>query len=419
MITLIYNPLAVTTPKGPAPLRGTDLGRVQTIADSHILVKDGRIHAFLAKDAPLPKRIDCFINATGKTVIPGLVDPHTHLVWGGGREEEFELRATGVPYEEIARLGGGILNTVGQTRQAGEDTLRRAARARLRRMMQNGTTTVEIKSGYGLTLADELKMLRVTDKLKQDSPVNIVSTFMPAHAVPPEYSSDRGAYIRHINEEMLPAVCEQGLADFYDVFCDSLAFSNQETEDMLLAARAAGLQLMLHADEIDDTGGTALAARLNVRGAAHLLRASDDSIAQLGSSETAAILLPGTSFYIKKPFARAGYMKEKNCILALSTDLNPGSSHLERMPMAMFLAIWGYGLTVNEVLTAATLNSAYALNMHQERGSLETGKRADLLILDCPNVKHLMYNYTANLVDVTMINGRCAYVRPGARGMCQ
>ncbi len=405
MITLIYNPKQIATPFDIYPARGSGLSRLRIIEDCHILIENDRIKSFIKKNESLPPVIDSFINCTGKTVIPGLIDSHTHLVWGGYREDEFEMRATGVPYEQIARSGGGIANTVRKTRKASFEDLLKDSAKRMERVIRNGTTSIEIKSGYGLSFEDEVKMLNVIKQLKKHFPATIRATFLGAHDIPVEYRKDREGYIRKIMDEMLPYVQENELADFVDVFCDTIAFSYDETERIIRRAAELGLKIRLHADEIDNTMGAELAVRYGAKSADHLIKISDSGIKAVSGSDTAAALLPGTSFYLKKPFAPARKLIEENCIVTISTDLNPGSSVLERMPMAMFLGVWGYGMNINEVYNAATVNAAYSLDISPERGCIDEGKKADLLILDCDNYKHLIYNYSANLVEKVMING--------------
>lgn len=405
MIMLIYNPRQIATPYAEFPVRGKALDSISIIEDSHILIEDDRIAGFLRKDKSLPPKIDKFINCTGKTIVPGFIDSHTHLVWGGYREDEFEQRATGVPYEVIAKSGGGIANTVQKTRKASFDELLLSSGKRMERVIRNGTTSIEIKSGYGLSFEDEIKQLKVIQKLKEMFPVTIKSTFLGAHDIPAEYKNNREGYINLILNEMLPYIKENQLADYVDVFCDTIAFSNYETERIINKAHELDMKIRLHADEIQNTEGAGLAARYKALSADHLIQISDQSIKDISNSDTVAALLPGTSFYLKKPFAPARKLIDSGCIVSVSTDLNPGSSVLERMPMAMFLAVWGYGMTVNEVINASTVNAAYSLGIAHERGVIDKGRKADLLILDCENYKHIIYNYSANLVENVIING--------------
>lgn len=406
MSILLYNPIQIITPFDNKPVRGSKLNKIKIITDSHILIKDGKIKDFIKKGDMLPADIHDLINCTNKTIIPGLIDSHTHLVWGGYREEEFEQRATGVPYELIAKKGGGIANTVSKTRNASFQELYDASRKRLDRMICNGTTSVEIKSGYGLSFEDEVKQLNVIKKLKEEFPITIKSTFLGAHDFPIEYKNDRKKYIDIIINKMLPYIRNENLADFVDVFCDSIAYTNEETEIIIKRSKELGLNIRLHVDEIENTEGTSLAAEYNALSADHLIKISDRSIEKLAESDTVANLLPGTSFYLKKPFAPARKLIENDCLLSIATDLNPGSSVLERMPMAMFLAVWGYSMTINEVYNCATINSAYSLRINEDCGCIARGNTADLLILDCINYKHLIYNYSANLVEKVLVKGK-------------
>lgn len=406
----------LATGLGPAPRRGGDLDAVREIPRPAVAVAAGRV-AWLGPEGELPERFAAWPRrgGGGGTLVPGFVDPHTHLIFAGDRAQEFDRRARGAAYLDILAAGGGILDTVARTRAASEDELVTAARRRLDRMLAAGTTTVEVKSGYGLSTRDELKMLRVARRLEQQGPQRLRATFLGAHATPPEYADRRPAYVDLVVEEMLPAVAAEGLARWVDVFCEEGVFDLAATRRIVEAARGHGLGARLHADELHPMGGGRLAAELGARSADHLIATDRDSIEALADSSTAATLLPGTAFVLGKGrWAPARAMIEAGCALALATDCNPGSCHLESMPMAMQIAVVQMGMTPAEALVAGTLNAAWTLEMDAEVGSLEPGKRADMLVLEAPDYRHLTYRLGTNLVRQVYVGGeRVAAGGPG------
>lgn len=398
---------SLATPRGTGPLRGADLDAVWEAAAPAVAVEDGRI-AWAGPAAHLPEAYGAWdrVDAGGGTLLPGFVDPHTHLVYGGNRAREFDQRARGAEYLEILAAGGGILNTCKATRETSEEELFDQAAARVRRMVAAGTTTVEVKSGYGLATEHELKQLRVARRLGEELPVTVKTTFLGAHAVPPEHREDPGRYVDLVVEEMLPAVVEAGLADYADVFCEEGVFDVPTSRRVLTAAAEAGLGLRVHADEVHAMGGGAMAAELGAASADHLIATDEASVAALGGSATAATILPGTAFVLGKGrWAPARAMLEAGCALALATDLNPGSCNMESMPMAMQIAVVQMGLTPAEALAAGTLNAAWSLGLGGEVGSLEAGKRADMVLIDAPSYRHLGYRMGANLVRRVWIDG--------------
>lgn len=407
---LIDNLSEVSTPVGPGPLRGADQGRVHRLPGAEILCRDGRI-AFVGDpeerrrrfgDLPEAERLD----ARGGTAVPGFVDPHTHLPWAGSREEEFSRRLKGASYQEIAAAGGGILSTVAATRDAPEEELRRLVARRLDLMLAHGTTTAEAKSGYGLNVGDELKQLRVIRDAAATHAVDLVPTVLAAHEVPPEHRAARERYVDVVCDEIVPAAAEAGLARFCDVFCETGIFSAEESRRVLEAGRRAGLAPRLHADEFQDSGGAELAAELGALSADHLIAISEPGIEAMARSGVTAVLLPGTSFFLMKhKYAPARRLVEAGIPVALATDCNPGSSHTESVPMIFVLAVFELGLTIEESLAAATLNAAYSLGLGDEIGSVEEGKRADLLVLDAPNLLHLAYHYGINPVRTVVKGG--------------
>jgi imidazolonepropionase len=411
---LIHNLSEVATPEGSSPRRGAEQRRVQRLRNAtgmEVLCRDGRI-AFVGSqeerraalgELPDADRLD----GRGGTLIPGFVDPHTHLPWGGSREEEFAARLAGKTYQEIAAAGGGILSSVAATRRASEEELAGNVRKRLDQMLTWGTTTAEAKSGYGLTRDDELKQLRAIRDASEAHAVDLVPTLLAAHEVPKEWRHDRGRYIDLICEEIIPAAAEQGLARFCDVFCEQGIFSAGESRRVLEAGARHGLAPRLHADEFVDSGGAELAADLGALSADHLMAVSPAGVEALARSGVTAVLLPGTSFFLMKhKYAPARRLVEAGVPVALATDCNPGSCFTESMPAVFVLAVFELGLTIEESLTAATLNSACSLGLGSEIGSVETGKRADLVLLDAPNLLHLAYHFGINPVAAVIKGGR-------------
>ncbi|HVF59716.1 MAG TPA: imidazolonepropionase [Thermoanaerobaculia bacterium] len=415
---LIENLAEVATPEGAGPRRGVEQGRVRRLPGAEVLCRDGRI-AFVGPReerervyGPLPEaeRLD----GRGGTLVPGFVDPHTHLPWAGSREEEFAQRLAGKTYQEIAAAGGGILSTVAATRRASEEELAAGARRRLDRMLAHGTTTAEAKSGYGLSREDELKQLRALRRAAAAHPVEVLPTLLAAHEVPPEHRNPggRARYLDLICEEIVPAAAAEGLARFCDVFCERGIFSPQESRRVLEAGVRHGLAPRLHADEFEDSGGALLAAELKALSADHLIAVSPRGVEALAAAGVTAVLLPGTSFFLMKHrWAPARRLIEAGVPVALATDCNPGSSHTESMPMVVTLAVFELRLSVEEALTAATLNAACALGLGAEIGSIEPGKRADLLLLDAPNLLHLAYHFGVNPVAAVVKGGRVVHAQ--------
>jgi imidazolonepropionase len=411
---LIENLAEVATPEGTTPRSGADQGRVRRIAAAEVLCRDGRV-AFVGSgeerrrafgELPQAERLD----GRGGTLIPGFVDPHTHLPWAGSREEEFAARLAGKTYQEIAAAGGGILSTVAATRRASGEELAGNVQRRLDQMLAWGTTTAEAKSGYGLNLRDELKQLAAIRDAAAGHPVDLVPTLLAAHEVPAEYRQDpkdRERYLDLVCEEIVPAAAAAGLARFCDVFCETGVFDAAESRRVLSAGVKAGLLPRLHADEFADSGGAELAAELGAFSADHLMAVSPAGIDALARTGVTAVLLPGTSFFLmKERYAPARRLVSAGVPVALATDCNPGSSHTESMPMVIWLAVLKLGLSIEESLTAATLNAACSLGLGAEVGSIEPGKRADLVLLDAPNLLHLVYHYGINPVGAVIKAGR-------------
>lgn len=356
------------------------------------------------------------IDASGRVVLPGFVDPHTHLVYAGSRAGEFEKRLAGATYQEIASTGGGILSTMHATRRASEEDLVALGRRRLDRMLAHGTTTAEVKSGYGLSVDDELKCLRVIHRLSARHDVDLVATFLGAHAVPPEFAGDADGYVRVVIDEMLPAVVEEDLAEFCDVFCEAGAFTPQQSREVLVAGLDAGLDAKIHADELSDLGGARLAAEVEAVSADHLLKASGEGLGAMAAAGTMAVLLPGTALFLGLPYAEARKMIDAGVAIALGTDFNPGTSPTYSMPMAVALGCLGMRLTPAEAIVAATINAAHAIGVAEEVGSLEAGKAADVIVLDTDDYRQLAMAFGTNPVHTVVKRGRVAAAQEHAGG---
>ncbi|MEI2330019.1 imidazolonepropionase [Priestia megaterium] len=401
----------ITVKGGSQPRRSEEMSDLGIIENGSVLVKNGRI-VFVGPDVKAQEYLEHIdepiniIDAEEKIVTPGLIDPHTHLVFGGSREKELEMRLNGAKYIDILKAGGGILQTTVSTRQATEEELIKQSTKRLNKFLQYGVTTVEAKSGYGLNLKDEIKQLKVAKKLNEQHPVDVVSTFMGAHAVPVEYKGNEGEFVRFVIEEMIPIVAKEELAEFCDVFCEDDVFTVEQSERILQAGKAYGLKPKIHADEIVSFGGAELAAKVGAVSADHLLKASDQGIKQMAESGVIAVLLPGTAFFLMEEPARARKMIEAGVPVALSTDRNPGSSPTESLPFIMNLACLTMKMTPAEVLTACTINAAHAICKGDQIGSIEVGKKADLVLFDAPNYQTLQYNYAVNLVDTVLKDGK-------------
>jgi imidazolonepropionase len=375
------------SPLHAVPRLGPDQADARPIPDASVVAADGTIvfvGAFDEADRVYPPgRGDTVVDAAGCTVVPGFVDPHTHVVFGGDRREELRRRLAGATYAEIAAGGGGILSTVRATREASEDELADATRARLDQMLACGTTTCEAKSGYGLQADTELKMLRVIRRLNAEHAMELVPTFMGAHEIPVEHRANRRFYIDQLVRQMIPAAARDGLAEWCDVFCEAGVFAPDESEEILEAGKRHGLKPRIHADELAESGGSLVAAKVGARSADHLLHVSPRGIHAMKHAGVVATLLPIAAFYLKLGrFAPARELIEGGVPVALATDLNPGGGFSPSMPFAMSLACFGMRMTLEEALVASTINAAYSLDRHDRVGSLEVGKQLDAVIVD-------------------------------------
>jgi imidazolonepropionase len=390
----LFKNARITTPvDSGTPLAGGRQGEVRSFDPGAFLCTDGVIEAVGSENEVLRNagEVDEEIDCRSRCLIPGFVDPHTHMCFAATREEEFSLRLAGADYLEILRQGGGILSSVRAVRTASEEELFSITAERVRSALRLGTTTLEIKSGYGLETEAELKMLRVIHRIGEETPLDVVASFLGAHAVPEEYAGAPDGYVDLVVQEMIPAVSRQGIAHFCDVFCERGVFTPEQSRRILMAAREHGLGLKIHADEIHDLGGGALAAELGAVSAEHLLAVSEESLRAMASASVTAILLPGTAYSLRKPYARARKMVDLGVPVALATDCNPGTCHTESMPFVSGLAILAMGLSPNEALVAGTLNAAYAIGMAGSAGSLEVGKAGDFLLLDGKSPAILAY----------------------------
>ena len=352
------------------------------------------------------------MNATGKVVMPGLIDAHTHLVFAGSRENEFEQRIQGLSYQEIAGRGGGILSTVEATRNSSFDELFSLGKKRLDRMLSKGVTTVEAKSGYGLSLQDEIKILTVMKALQESHPIDIVPTFLGAHTFPKEFRDDRAHYMGLLTEEMIPKVAQERLAEFCDVFCEEKAFTLEESKQILETGKRYGLKPKIHADQLSSGGGAELAAEVQAYSADHLEYASPEGIKKMAEKGVTAVLLPGASFSLsmqKYPAARD--MIEQGVAVSLATDLNPGSSMTESLPMMMTMGCILFKMIPKEVIQATTIHAARSMGREKEVGSLEVGKQADILLLDIPNYRYLPYHFGVDHGEYVIKKGKIVYHR--------
>jgi imidazolonepropionase len=406
---IIHNSGLVITCAGEAPRRGPDQGELAAVADGAVAVRGDKILAVgpQREILDLADRHTRMIDVGGRMILPGLVDPHTHPVYGGDRADEFLKRLGGVDYETLHAAGGGIQATVRATRNLTVADLVEQARPRLARMMSNGVTTFEAKSGYALDVPGELAMLQAVRELDQAGPWELVPTFMGAHTLPDEYKNDRRGFVDLVINEMLPQVEALKLAEFCDVFCERGAFDVDESREILLAGRSHGLTPKIHADELSASGGTELGVELGARSVDHLPYVSERGIELLADSDTVAVLLPATTFFLfKEHYAPGRRLVDAGAIVALASDHNPGSSHTLDYFRVLELAVMRCGLTVEEALVAATINAAYAVDRHDRIGSLEPGKQADLAITDVYRPAELIYGWGVNHVTGVVKRGK-------------
>jgi imidazolonepropionase len=407
------------TCRGPIPKRKDALQDVGLIENGCIASHKGRI-VFIGNEKAFKEevRLDkngISIDGSGLVGLPGFVDSHTHLPFAGSREKEFVLRLEGYSYLQLAEKGLGIQTTVKATRQASHEELLFLCQSRLDSMLLLGTTTTEAKSGYGLNLKDEIKQLEVLKEAGMLHPVDIVPTFMGAHDIPEEYKNRKNDYISLLTDKILPEVKEKQLAEFFDVFCEEGVFSPDETRELIRAAKAAGFKIKIHADEFSGLGGAQLAAEEGATSADHLINITEEGILKLAQSQTAATLLPVVSFFLMlDKRAPARKLIDRGAIVALATDFNPGSSMTESMLLVLQLAVFTMNMSIEEAVNASTANAAYALDRHDDVGSLEVGKKTDLILCDVPNYPTLVYHLGINPVKHVIKNGKLV-VKDGKR----
>jgi len=410
---LITGASQLLTLRGRGPRRGDSLSNLGLVKDGALLVRDGLIAAVgtSAEVEKLPEaRTAEKLDLGGRVALPGFVDSHTHLIHATSRAEEYELKIAGASYEEIARKGGGILNSVKKLRAATSEALKKRALAALKKFAAHGTTTIEAKSGYGLDVTSEMKILRLHKELAAEQPLEIVSTFLGAHTVPAEYRGKTGGaarYIQLIEQNLLPEIGENRLAEFCDVFCDRGAFTVEQSKRVLQAGRQWGLAPRLHAEQLSRTGAARLAILLRAASCDHLEQVNKSDIHALGKSETVATLLPGCDFHLGlKQYAPARALIEAGAIVSLATDYNPGTSPTLSMPMILSLACTQMRMTPAEAIAAATINAAYALLREKSIGSLEVGKQADLAVFELADYREIPYYFGVNHCWMTLKRGR-------------
>ncbi|HOI84977.1 MAG TPA: imidazolonepropionase [Acholeplasmataceae bacterium] len=403
---IIYRIKALYTPYHQPPVRGKDMNDIKTIHQAYLAIKDGKILGFGEGDGDtfLGSETE-LIDAKGAIIIPGWIDSHTHLVHAGSREDEYEQLQQGVPYLSILEKGGGILGTVEKTRKASFDALYHQAYHSLDRMILHGVTTVESKSGYGLSLEHEMKQLRINQRLNDEHPMRVISTYMAAHAVPREYKGRKEDYIQSMMHDM-KFIASNNLAEAVDVFCEEGVFSIEETRRILEEAKRLGFTIKMHADEIHSLGGAGLGVELGCTSVDHVMAISDEDIKKLSQSTTVANVLPGTSFYLKKAYAPARKMIDQGVILSIAGDYNPGSCPTENFQFILQLASNHMGLTPEEILHASTINAAYHLKIDHTKGSIEVGKDADFVLLQAPNLTYVLYHFGVNHVKDVYIAGK-------------
>lgn len=380
--------------------RGSEMNEIGVVEGVDVYVEDGTIKQIARIDSA--EGVDV-VDVSGKILMPGFVDAHTHAIFGGTREHEFLLRAAGKSYGEIAREGGGILQTVRKTRETPKSRLRSSAEHRLDKMLKWGTTAVELKSGYGLDFKNEIKLLEAIQEMRSELIPDICATFLGAHAIPSDV--DRDVYLKTLTEELLPYIAKKELAEFCDVFCDEGFFSLDEAKRILIAAREFGLKLKMHADELSASGAVKLAVELGATSVDHLEKISAEEMTVLGESSTIAVVLPPVAAYLRARPAPVREMIEHNCAVAIASDFNPGTSMVDNMQTVMWLGVCFNEMTVEEVLNAATINAAAALGMSDKLGSIEVGKQADILVVDAEDYAYLPYHFTENRITKVIKHG--------------
>ena len=412
MLKIVANPWQIITVDtfGQNVKRGAELNEIGLLTGYSIIIEDGFIKDIVPTVSIKSIEADEIIDAAGRIVLPGLVECHTHTVFAGSRSDEFRDKLKGISYEEIAQSGGGINKTVNAVRNASVEELIGITIPRIDYFISQGVTTLEIKSGYGLDFENEIKILRVIHYLNEKYTIDIIPTFLGAHVYPPEFKDNHKAYIDLLINESLPYVAKNNLAKYCDGFCELTAFSIPEIETVFNKAKSLGIQLKLHTDQFNSIGGVDIALKNNVVSADHLEAIKDEDIKKLGNSDIVCVLLPGVSFFLNHNFAPARKLIKQNAIVALSTDYNPGSSNISSLNLIMSIAALKMGMTIEETISAVTINAAKAIGLNNECGSIEIGKRADLALFNTGNYSDIIYNVGKNLNYMTIKNGEVIYI---------
>ncbi len=411
MITVYKNPSQIVTvnTNGQNYKRGSEANNIEVITDHSLLVEDEKISEIIPNDALTKSKFDKEIDLTGKIVLPGIVECHTHLVFAGSRSDEFKKKLSGISYEEIAKAGGGINTTVQAVRNSGFEELVELAEPKIKHFISQGVTTLEIKSGYGLSYYDEVKLLQVINFLNNNCKIDIVPTFLGAHTFPPEYINDKNKYIDILSKELLPYIAENNLAKACDGFCETTAFSANQIDDIFSVAEKLNFDIKLHTEQFNSIGGLETALNHKAKSVDHLEVLKNDNIKSLANSNTVGVLLPGVSYFLQYGYAPARELLDNNAIVALATDYNPGSSHIMNISLIMSLAAFNMKMTIEEIISAYTINAAKALNLQNKIGSIEQNKNADFSIYNTTQYSDIIYNTGTNLNCMTVKNGEVIY----------
>lgn len=411
MKKLLFNPASVITVNtlGKNYKRGKELSEIGCLDNHSIVIEDDLIKDIVSTASIDKNNYDEIIDLTGKTVLPGLVECHTHTAFAGSRADEFRQKLRGIGYEEIAKKGGGINTTVTAVRSSSFEELVNIIKPRIDHFISQGITTLEIKSGYGLNFENERKLLQVINFLDEIYPIDIIPTFLGAHTFPKEHKENHQAYVEEITEKMIPHFAEQKLAEFCDGFCESTAFSANEMDEIFTTAKSYGLKLKLHTEQFNSIGGLDIALKHNAISVDHLEVIKDEDVPKLGQSETVAVLLPGVSFFLNHQFAPARKLIDQNAIVALATDYNPGSSHISSLSLIMSIAVLKMKMNIEETISAVTINSAKALCREKSTGSIEIGKKADFAVLNTTDYADIVYSIGSNLNCMTIKAGNVIY----------
>jgi imidazolonepropionase len=411
METLLYNPASIITvnTSGKNFKRGKELSDIGCLYDHSIVIEDDNIQDIVPTSTGNKNKFDKVIDISQKTILPGLVECHTHTAFAGSRADEFRQKLNGVGYEEIAKKGGGINTTVQAVRSSTFEDLVNVIKPRVENFIFQGITTLEIKSGYGLNFENERKLLQVINFLNEIYPIDIVPTFLGAHTFPPEKKNDHRAYVDEIINKMIPHFAEQKLAEFCDGFCEATAFTASEIDEIFTSASKNGLRLKLHTEQFNTIGGLDIALKHNAVSVDHLEVIKDEDIPKLSNSETVAVLLPGVSFFLNHQYVPARKLIGQNAIVALATDYNPGSSHISSLSLIMSLAALKMKMTIEETISAVTINAAKALCREKIIGSIEIGKKADFAVFNTSDYSDIVYSIGSNLNSLTIKDGKVIY----------